>query len=43
MPKLTDISRRTESYPENSKFLNKTVPKKKFLCKYLGKASMNEI
>ena len=29
MPKLTDISRRTESGPENGKFLNKTVPKRK--------------
>ena len=44
MPKLTDISRRTESGPENNKFLNKTVPKKKnFFRKYLWKASMNEM
>ena len=29
MPKLTDTSRKTESGPENSKFLYKTVPKRK--------------
>ena len=27
MPKLTDISSRTENDPENNKFLNKTGPK----------------
>ena len=27
MPKLTDVSSRTESDPENNKFLNKTDPK----------------
>ena len=44
MPKLTDISRRTENYPENKNFLNKTGPKKKnIFYKYLCKASMNEI
>ena len=43
MPKLTDISSRTESDPENNKFLNKTHPRNFFFLKYLWKASMNEI
>ena len=44
MPKLTDISSRTESVQNNNKFLYKTAPKKKnFLRKYLWKASTNEI
>ena len=44
MPKLTNISRRTESGPENNKFLNKTVPKRKIsFVNIYWKASMNEI
>ena len=45
MPKLTYISSRTESDPENNKFLNKTGPKRKiiYFLKYLWKASINEI
>ena len=30
MPKLTDISSRTESDPENNNFLYKTCPKRTF-------------
>ena len=43
MPKLTDISSRTESDPENNNFLNKTPKKKNIFPNYLCKTSMNEI
>ena len=43
MPKLTDISSRTENDPEKNKFLSNCPKKKNLFLKYLWKASMNEI
>ena len=34
MPKLTNISNRTDSDPENNKFINKTGPKRKQVKRY---------